>query len=255
MASINSIDEIEKFSEPGWWGNHPLYEMLHIMSPTRLQFIEEVLRCHFLEFLESDSSDDAIDNNRLYQGKKMLDIGCGGGVLSLPLRRMGFDVMAIDRNENAIAEANLAGLQTGLDIDFQQITVEDLAQKNPASFDAICCLELLEHLDDVQDFLSHVVTLLKPNGMLFISTMRRDWQSKILAIYMAEYVMRLLPKGTHDWQKFLNPSEIMAYLYPYGCRFYDSASMVFNPIGKSFTLNRHRTAPNYIMAIAKLPNC
>ncbi len=248
MASMNMInDEIAKFSVTGWWDNHKLYRMLHQMNPARLTFIDEALRKHYQ--MQDDS--DALQ----FTGRKALDIGCGGGVLSLPLARMGFDVSAIDMNEMAIIEAKQAAKQAGLKIDFQTVEVEKFASKNASTFDAVFCLELLEHIDDWEEFLESATALLKPDGMLFISTIRRNRKSKLLAIYAAEHLLRLLPKGTHDWHKFLNPDEIMAVLHNQGLRFCDSASMVWQPIRNDFTLTKDDNAPNYILAASKQVNC
>ncbi len=244
MASMNIInDEIEKFSAAGWWDNHKLYRMLHQMNPARLTFITEVLRQHYQRQDESD--------NPRFTGKKALDIGCGGGVLSLPLARMGFEVSAIDMNDNAIIEAKNAASQAGLNIDFQMVDVEKFATKHKAKYDAVFCLELLEHIDDWAEFLISATALLKPDGVLFISTIRRDLKSKLLAIYAAEYLLKLLPKGTHDWHKFLNPDEIMAVLHDKGLRFCDSASMIWHPISNEFILKSGDDAPNYILAASK----
>ncbi len=250
MASMNignnaniGNDEIEKFSATGWWDNHKLYRTLHQMNPARLTFIDEVLRKHYQLQDETDSIS--------FKGRKALDIGCGGGVLSLPLARMGFAVSAIDMNDNAIIEAKKAANQAGLTIDFQMIDVEKFANKHEETFDAVFCLELLEHIDDWAGFLESATALLKPDGMLFISTIRRDLKSKLLAIYAAEYVLQLLPKGTHDWQKFLNPDEIMAVLHDKGLRFCDSAAMVWQPIRNNFILKRGDDTPNYILAASK----
>ena len=247
--SAAQLAEINKFSAHGWWDDNPLYRMLHAMNPARLQFIDETLRCHWRA-----SEDFSSDFSKILADKKILDIGCGGGILSLPLARMGMQVTGIDLSANAIAEAQQAAGQSNLPINFKQCDVAQLSKIESADkFDAICCLELVEHVDNVSDLFAHINLLLKPGGVLFVSTIRRDLQAKIMAIYLAEYALRLLPIGTHDWQKFLNPADIMQMLYPYGLEFYDLANMVFRPMQKDFRLHRSKNAPNYIMAITNPP--
>ena len=241
--------EIEKFSKQGWWQDNQLYRTLHLMNPARLQFIYEVLDCHFDLTAQKDHA------TKITQPpKNLLDIACGGGILTLPLARigqnLGFQLSGIDLSENAITEAKKASKQSRLDINFRKIALEQIQDEK---YDAIFCLEIIEHLDDYQSFLTHAANLLNPNGVLFVSSIRRNMASKITAIYLAEYLLNILPKGTHDWENFVNPSEVMNCLNQAGLDHYDIAGLDYNPFKQRFRLKRDHQSPNYILAAIK-PN-
>ncbi len=241
----NNVDPLEilKFSEPGWWHDNNLYQLLHQMNPARLEFIYKILNHHWQQ----------AQNTK----RKLLDVGCGGGILTLPLARMklsngSHQLFGIDLSHNAIIEAQKASKQAGLNINFRHIALEVIADEY---YDAVFCLEIIEHIDDYETFLKQVANNLKTGGVLFISTLQRNLMSKLLGIHLAENILNLLPRGTHQWEKFRNPSEIMTVLHQAGLDYCDLAQIIFNPIQGNFYLSKNSKmsycAPNYILAAIK----
>lgn len=197
-----SPDEIERFQAmaDAWWDADGDFKPLHQINPPRLAFLVEHLASHF-------SRDPAQD--RPFEGLSLLDVGCGGGLLSEPMARLGFAVTAIDAGERNIAIAKLHAERSGLSIDYRCATPEALMDM---TFDVVASMEVIEHVPAPDAFLAAVARRLKPGGAFFGATLNRTPQSFALAIVGAEYVLRWLPRGTHDWRKFLRPSEFAALL-------------------------------------------
>ena len=198
----NTIDskEIEKFTKMAdeWWSTTGKFKPLHKFNPCRISYIREKLINHF--------SLDASTSNPL-KNIKLLDIGCGGGLLCEPLTRLGADVVGVDAGEKNIAVAKIHAEKSGLKIDYRHQDVEELSKKNE-KFDVVLAMEVIEHVADVEKFFTAAKNCLKTNGLMFVATLNRTPKSYFNAIIGAEYILRWLPRGTHDWKKFLKPSEI-----------------------------------------------
>lgn len=186
----NEIDKFDQLAST-WWDEKGPLKTLHDINPLRVEFIEQ--RCQL-------------------EDKELLDVGCGGGILSESLAMKGANVTAIDMSEQAIEIAKLHALDTGINIDYQKIEIETFAKKHKNKFDIITCMELLEHVPDPNAVVAHCQQMLKPGGHLFLSTLNRTMKAYVNAIIGAEYVLRMLPRGTHDYKKFIKPSELAAML-------------------------------------------
>jgi 2-polyprenyl-6-hydroxyphenyl methylase/3-demethylubiquinone-9 3-methyltransferase len=205
MTSFNTIDEkeIAKFTAMAdeWWSATGKFKPLHKFNPCRISYIREKLIAHF----SLNSSVAPLEN------LKILDVGCGGGLLCEPLKRLGGDIVGIDAGEKNIAVAKIHSQKNGLQIDYRNQDVEELAKTNE-KFDVVLAMEVVEHVADVEKFLVAAKNCLKSDiksgGLLFVATLNRTTKSYVNAIIGAEYVLRWLPRGTHDWKKFLKPSEI-----------------------------------------------
>ncbi|KDN11186.1 MULTISPECIES: bifunctional 2-polyprenyl-6-hydroxyphenol methylase/3-demethylubiquinol 3-O-methyltransferase UbiG [unclassified Gilliamella] len=192
MSQNIDQNEINKFSQlaADWWNPNGKCKPLHIINPLRVDYIKQ--KCGSLT------------------NKFVLDVGCGGGILSESLAKLEANVTAIDLADESLTVAKIHAEQNGLTIDYQKQTVEKHAQQHPAKYDVITCMELLEHVPDPFSVIQACAKLLKPGGKLFLSTINRNHKAKLLLIYGAEYIARLVPKGTHDFNRFIRPSELMA---------------------------------------------
>jgi 2-polyprenyl-6-hydroxyphenyl methylase / 3-demethylubiquinone-9 3-methyltransferase len=235
-------DEIEKFSSMAeeWWDPNGKLKTLHDINPLRLSYINNVFKKH------SNSPSKPI-----FKDLKLLDVGCGGGILSEPLARLGGKVTSIDASQKNIEIAKAHSKKQGLKITYINTTVEDLSKKKNESFDIIFCLEIIEHVNIPEDFLEKCITMLKPGGIIFISTMNRTIKSYLLAIIGAEYLLKWLPIGTHSWEKFLKPSEINSIIRKNSCRTFDVAGMEYNPLKKEKWFLTKRLDVNYILTASK----
>ena len=198
MTSTVDISEVEKFSRIAdeWWDESGKFKPLHRFNPIRVSYIAEEISKAF-----------TIDSKL-----KILDVGCGGGLISEPFAKMGASVSAIDASEKNISVAKIHAQQSGLTINYQSTSVEKMTEiDNYEKFDVVLALEVIEHVADVESFIKHCSKLVKPGGLLFIATINRTAKSLLFAKIGAEYVLRWLPAGTHDWKKFLKPSEINQY--------------------------------------------
>jgi 2-polyprenyl-6-hydroxyphenyl methylase/3-demethylubiquinone-9 3-methyltransferase len=200
MSSSIDPKEVEKFSAIAdeWWSESGKFKPLHKFNPVRILFIRKKIIEHF-----------SLDKKSLapFSGLKILDVGCGGGLISEPFARMKADVTAIDASEKNVQVAKIHAEKSQLKIDYRANSAEDLV-KNGEKFDVVLALEIIEHVADVENFIKSCAELVKPNGLLFIATMNRTAKSFLSAKIAAEYILRWLPAGTHNWKKFLKPSEI-----------------------------------------------
>jgi len=199
MTTIDE-NEVEKFSRIAdeWWNESGKFKPLHQFNPIRLNFFKQQI-CNFF------NRDEKLLTP--FKGLKVLDIGCGGGLVAEPISRLGADLTAIDASQKNIDVAKIHAEKSGLKIDYNCITAEDLALQNH-QFDVVLALEIIEHVADVEKFIEACAKLVKPNGLLFVATLNRTAKSLLMAKFGVEYILRWLPIGTHDWRKFLKPSEI-----------------------------------------------
>jgi 2-polyprenyl-6-hydroxyphenyl methylase / 3-demethylubiquinone-9 3-methyltransferase len=218
-----------------WWDPHGEFRPLHKLNPTRIAFIRnEVARHH---------GRDPLADGPL-AGLRLLDVGCGGGLLAEPMARLGAAVIAIDIGERNIEIARRHARQSGLDIDYRVTTAEDLVAAG-ARFDVVLSLEVVEHVADRALFLGACCSLLADGGLLFLATINRTAKAFALAVVGAEYVLRWLPRGTHDWRKFVRPSELAAGLRPHGVELADIKGVVYSPLTDKWSLSRDLDV-NYI---------
>ncbi len=236
-----SIDpsEVAKFTAMAaeWWDPKGKFKPLHKFNPVRLGFIRDVVEAHF------DLDPTA---KRPFEGLRFLDIGCGGGLVSEPMTRLGASVTAVDASEANIKTAMTHAEQSGLSIDFRAGTVEELIEAGEAPFDVVLNLEVVEHVADPAQFLKDCASLVKPGGLMIVATLNRTAKAFALAIVGAEYVLGWLPKGTHEFEKFLRPGEIEAPLKAAGLDVDPPQGVSFNPIADQWRLSGD-TKVNYMM--------
>jgi 2-polyprenyl-6-hydroxyphenyl methylase/3-demethylubiquinone-9 3-methyltransferase len=241
MASQkNSVnpEEIKSFEALAheWWNENGAFKMLHHLNPPRLQFIKN----HICQAFNKDPQ-----HLKCFKGIEVLDVGCGGGLLSEPLARLGANVMAIDAGRDNIEAAKSHARRHHLTINYRTMSVERLAQQKKR-FDVVISMEVVEHVADLESFLTSCCKLLKPGGLLFLSTLNRTLKSYMLAIVGAEYVLRWIPKGTHQWQKFLRPSELYHSLSQQGVLVSDIKGLVFKPFSGTWGLSDNPSV-NYLL--------
>ncbi|WP_113911707.1 bifunctional 2-polyprenyl-6-hydroxyphenol methylase/3-demethylubiquinol 3-O-methyltransferase UbiG [Roseovarius dicentrarchi] len=242
-ASTIDEGEVAKFQAMAeeWWDPAGKFKPLHLMNPCRLDYITRQIAAEF----DRDLSQDAP-----FAGLRLLDIGCGGGLLSEPMARLGADVVGADAAERNIPVARLHARQSGLDIDYRHTTAEALAEAGE-QFDVILNMEVVEHVSDPLAYLTACRQLLKPGGLQVCSTLNRNPKSYVMAIIGAEHVMRWLPKGTHDWSKFITPDELYDLLRQAGLEPVDRKGFVFNPISWKWSISDRDLSVNYVTASRK----
>jgi len=223
--------EINKFSSLAhhWWDPTSEFKPLHAINPLRLDWIQK---------------------HAEIQGKKVLDIGCGGGILTESLAKSGANAKGIDLSEKALKVADLHSLETGIAVQYEYISAEDLAVKEAGQYDVVTCMEMLEHVPDPQSIIKACSALVKPGGKVFFSTLNRNPKSYLLAVIGAEYILRMLPKGTHDYKKFIKPSELNGFLQDAGLEMNEIIGLTYNPITEVYALGRD-TDVNYLVATTK----
>eukprot|EP00163_Fabomonas_tropica_P030785 TRINITY_DN7108_c0_g1_i1.p1 TRINITY_DN7108_c0_g1~~TRINITY_DN7108_c0_g1_i1.p1 ORF type:complete len:388 (+),score=52.46 TRINITY_DN7108_c0_g1_i1:191-1354(+) len=238
--------EVEKFAKLAndWWRLDGPFQPLHIMNPVRVSYLRLVLCTHF------DLDPMA---PRPLQGLRVLDVGCGGGLLSESMARLGANVTGIDAAAEGLAIAQYHAQQDSVTrgIDYRNVTAEDLLQSEGASFDAVLALEVIEHVSDTHQFLSSCASLVKPGGALAVSTINRTPKSFAMAILGAEYILRWVPTGTHEWNRFIKPSELTAGLESVGTHVQEVTGMVYNPVTQKWSMSPDSSV-NYI-ALATRP--
>lgn len=243
MQSVQTtIDpgEIEKFQAMAaeWWNPEGKFKPLHMLNPCRLDYITAQIAAEF-------ERDLAVDQP--FEGLRILDIGCGGGLLSEPMARLGATVVGADAAERNIPVARIHAEEQGLQIDYRHTSAEALAEAGEV-FDIVLNMEVVEHVADPQTYLNACHQLLRPGGLMVCSTLNRNPKSYVMAIIGAEYVMRWLPKGTHEWSKFITPEELYTLLEKAGMTPVDKKGFVFNPITWSWGLSDRDLSVNYVTA-------
>jgi len=242
MTQTNTIDpaEVAKFEAMAaeWWDVNGKFKPLHLMNPCRLDYITSQIAAEF---------DRDLATSRPFAGLRILDIGCGGGLLSEPMARLGAAVVGADAAPRNIPVAQVHAEQSGLSIDYRNTTAEDLAASGER-FDVVLNMEVVEHVADPLGYLTACQQLLKPGGLMICSTLNRNPKSFMMAIVGAEWVMRWLPKGTHDWAKFITPDELYALIRGAGLDPVDRKGMVFNPITWSWSISDRDLSVNYVTA-------
>ena len=237
-----SIDaaEVEKFERMAteWWDPKGIFKPLHQMNPVRLDYAARQIAERFGRDRRAP---------RPFEGLRLLDIGCGGGLLSEPMARMGAQVTGADAAARNIPVARLHAERSGLSIDYRHTTAEALAATGER-FDVVLNMEVIEHVADPQEYLRSIYALLKPGGLHVCSTLNRNAKSYMMAIVGAEQVMRWLPRGTHDWKKFITPDELFGMLTKAGLKPVDRMGMVFNPLAWSWSLSERDLSVNYVTA-------
>jgi 2-polyprenyl-6-hydroxyphenyl methylase/3-demethylubiquinone-9 3-methyltransferase len=233
MTSTDNVhsEEIHKFGSMAerWWDEQGEFKTLHDINPLRLEFIQ---RYTYLD------------------KQRIVDVGCGGGILTEALARHGADATGIDLSEDLIDVADLHGLESGITVHYQKISAEDLANQQPESFDHVTCMEMLEHVPNPGSIINACATLVKPDGMVFFSTLNRKPKAYILAIVAAEHVLNMLPKGTHNYKTFIKPSELCQSARTCGLTLQGMVGIEYNPFTKRFSLSKDIDV-NYIAAFKR----
>lgn len=231
--------EIARFSAIAseWWDSHGKFAPLHKLNPVRIEYLKDQILRHFAR---DGSAATPLKNLSL------VDIGCGGGLISEPMARLGASVTGIDASETNIKVAALHAEQGGLAIDYRASTAEALTAEG-ATYDVVFALEIIEHVADVQLFYDAITALVKPGGILILSTINRTVKSYALGIIGAEYVLRWLPRGTHTWSKFIRPSEMAEALTRRNFTVADTMGITFSPLEWKFSLNANDLDVNYLM--------
>ncbi len=243
-ATSIADDEIAHFSRHAaeWWNPQGALQPLHRLNPVRIAYVRDQILAYGLGKAE--------DQRQPLKNISMLDVGCGGGLISEPLARLGAKVAGLDASDEAIAEAKRHAQLSGLDIAYQIGSAEGLAQTK-ARYDVITALEIVEHVADLDSFVSALSKLLKPRGVLILSTLNRTPKSFLLGIVAAEYILRWVPRGTHHWRKFLRPSELVRKLETEGLMTTDLSGIVFNPLKDEFNLSKNNLDVNYMLTAVK----
>jgi 2-polyprenyl-6-hydroxyphenyl methylase/3-demethylubiquinone-9 3-methyltransferase len=234
MAHTQNVDpnEIRKFEELAsrWWDKNSEFKPLHDINPLRANWI---------------------DNLAPVAEKKVLDVGCGGGILAESLAQRGAQVTGIDMGDAPLGVAKLHQLESGLSIDYQKSTAEDFAKQHENAFDVVTCLEMLEHVPDPSSVVQACAKMVKPGGHVFFSTINRNPKSFLFAIIGAEYVLRLLPRGTHEYAKFIRPSELENWSREADLQVNQMTGLLFNPLTKKYRLSDSDMDVNYMISTQK----
>lgn len=219
------IAKFERLAER-WWDKNGEFKPLHDLNPLRANYIDE---------------------RSPVAGKKLLDVGCGGGILCEAMSARGATVHGIDMGDAPLEIARLHSLESGHKIHYEKNTAEDFAEIHPAEFDIVCCLEMLEHVPDPAKIVSACQKLVKPGGAVYFSTINRNPKAWLFAIVGAEYVLKLLPKGTHDYRKLIKPSELAKWIRAAHLDLRDLSGMTYNPVSKLYKMDPHDVKINYIV--------
>ena len=232
MTTNADPQELAKFSDLAhrWWDPESEFRPLHQINPLRLDWIDQQVRLH---------------------GKRVLDIGCGGGILSDSMARKGANVLGIDLSSKALQVAQLHAMEAQTaDVEYREVAAEALAEEMPAQFDVVTCMEMLEHVPDHASVVKACATLVKPGGSVFFSTISRNPKSFLFAIVGAEYLLNLLPKGTHEYARFIRPSELLSACRAAGLQVQATRGLEYNPLTRRYWLSAD-TSVNYMLACRK----
>ncbi|CUH40591.1 3-demethylubiquinone-9 3-methyltransferase [Jannaschia seosinensis] len=243
MTTIDDA-EIAKFQAMAaeWWDPQGKFKPLHMLNPCRLDYITTQIAGEF---------DRDLTEGQPFAGLRVLDIGCGGGLLSEPMARLGAHVVGVDAAERNIPVAEAHAAQSGLEIDYRHTSAEALVEAGEPSFDVVLNMEVVEHVADPLAYLTACQRLLRPGGLMICSTINRNPKSYAMAIFGAEQVMRWLPKGTHEWSKFITPEELYNLIRRAGLDPVDRTGFVFNPLTWSWRLSERDLSVNYVTASVK----
>ena len=234
MTAQNNVDydEINKFEALAsrWWDEHGEFKPLHQINPLRANYI---------------------DTHSPVAERKVIDVGCGGGILSESLAFRGGEVTGIDMGEAPLSVAELHKLESGANVTYRRSTAEQAAEEEPEVYDVVCCLEMLEHVPDPASVIAACARLAKPGATLYFSTINRNPKAYAFAIIGAEYVLNLLPKGTHDYQKFIRPAELAQWIRAAGLELDDMIGLTYNPLSKRYRLQSGDVSVNYMVRTRK----
>ncbi|MES2070330.1 MAG: bifunctional 2-polyprenyl-6-hydroxyphenol methylase/3-demethylubiquinol 3-O-methyltransferase UbiG [Pseudomonadota bacterium] len=232
MSTVN-VDpaEIQKFSDLAhrWWDPTSEFKPLHEINPLRLEWINA---------------------RAALAGKNVIDVGCGGGILAESMAKKGAKVTGIDLSDKALKVADLHGLESGVHVRYEKIAAEEMAAREPGQYDVVTCMEMLEHVPDPASIIKACTALVKPGGHVFFSTLNRNLKSYLFAVLGAEYLLQLLPKGTHDYAKFITPAELSQSIRNAGLQLEAMKGMSYNPLTQIYTLNQD-TSVNYLVACTR----
>lgn len=232
MMKNADIAELNKFGDLAhkWWDRDSEFKPLHEINPLRLNFINDAVPL---------------------KGKRVLDVGCGGGILSESMAEKGAAVVGIDLGEKALKVAQLHSLESGIEVDYRHLAVEELAILEPASYDVVTCMEMLEHVPDPSSIVHACAELVKRGGHVFFSTINRNPKAYAFAVLGAEYILNILPKGTHEYAKFIKPHELASWSRQAGLSLNNQAGMSYNPITQHYALSQDISV-NYLVHMIKL---
>jgi len=234
MTRTLNVDphEVAKFEALAsqWWDRNSEFKPLHDINPLRANYIDE---------------------HSPVSGVELVDVGCGGGILAEAMAQRGATVTGIDMGEAPLSVAKLHLEESGLDIDYRHSTAEDLAADLPEQFDVVCCLEMLEHVPDPASVITACAALAKPGGSLYFSTLNRNPKAFLFAVVGAEYLLKLLPAGTHEYDKFIKPSEMAGWIRDAGLQLEGMTGLVYNPLTKRYRLNEKDVSVNYMVRATK----
>ncbi|KZX60570.1 bifunctional 3-demethylubiquinol 3-O-methyltransferase/2-polyprenyl-6-hydroxyphenol methylase [Halioglobus sp. HI00S01] len=234
MSTHKNVDpaEIAKFEELAsrWWDRNSEFKPLHDINPLRANYIDRLSPV---------------------AGKRLVDVGCGGGILAEAMAQRGANVTGIDMGEAPLSVAKLHGLESGVEVDYFQSTAEALAENEAAAFDIVCCLEMLEHVPDPGAIIQACADMAKPGANLYFSTINRNLKAYAFAIVGAEHILRLLPAGTHEYDKFIKPSELAGWIRDAGLLLKDQTGLTYNPITQTYRLNPRDVSVNYMVHAVK----
>ncbi len=224
--------EIAKFEALAarWWDRSSEFKPLHEINPLRANFIDELSPV---------------------AGKRLVDVGCGGGILAESMARRGAEVTGIDMGEAPLTVARLHSLESGVEVDYRQSTAEALAEEQRESFDVVCCLEMLEHVPEPGAVIAACAELARPGASLYFSTINRNPKAFVFAIVGAEHILKLLPAGTHEYAKFIKPSELAGWIRDAGLTLTDMTGLLYNPITKHYRLDQQDVSVNYMVRAVK----
>ena len=234
MNARSNVDpqEIAKFEALAsrWWDRNSEFKPLHDINPLRANYIDE---------------------HSPVAGQHLVDIGCGGGILAESMAQRGANVTAIDMGDAPLAVARIHQLESGVEVDYRQTTAEELAAEQPDHYDVVCCLEMLEHVPDPAAVVAACATLARPGGSLYFSTINRNPKAFAFAIVGAEYVLKLLPAGTHEYRKFIKPSELAAWARAAGLQVEGMTGLLYNPLTRHYRLHERDVSVNYMLRASK----